>query len=247
MKYLITVTLLITLYSCNKDKNNSMGGTSYLFANRSSDYLSIKNAYRVDVGKETGESKFDETYYIKEVSQEDVKFSDYVLLMNTSSYTTEMTQQPDFNIENYIGEPDVEIEQQLNIYYNSQKSSILKSSAPETDLVTIEYRTEELKALKVTSDKTLFEIPAGESLNNFIEINTGSMLFDYSKQLIGELKSGTSIMKYLSYRPLVSAYMELRFKSIPGELPVDAKIIIKMELENGKILNDTSDIVHLTL
>lgn len=232
--------------SCEKGKNDFSEETAYHFVTRSTDYVIVKNAYRIEMGKETGESKFDGTYYVRDAASNLIKFEDYIVKIETSSFTTEMTMEPGFDINNYTEPADPEMERQLNAYFNSLKSSSLKlSTAPQLNLVTVEYRTEELRSLVVKSDVPMFDKAAGESLNEHIEIFGGSILFDYSKQLIGVLPSGTSIEKHLSYRPLVSAYMELRFKTIPTELPVDGRIIVEMELANGKVLKDTSDVVKL--
>ncbi len=247
LKNLTIIALLIALFGCTEKKNNIIGGdTFYAFENQPSSFTFLKNQYRVDVGEQTGESKFNGTYVIYDATQDPVPFSDLILHMETSGFSMEMTLEPDFSLEDYIGEADSEMEKQLDTYYNKLKLGSLKSSTlPAANLVTIQYRTEELTAFKISSDQTLFGIQAGESLNDYIELFNGSLLFDYSKQLIGPIDAGTSVSKWMSYRPLIGAEMQFRFKESPDELPLSARFIIEMELDNQQVLRDTSDIVEL--
>ncbi len=97
----------------------------------------------------------------------------------------------------------------------------------------------------------LFGVDAGKELNDFVEIIEidPECVFSQNRQMVFGHKEnikGFSIGKWLSMRPLAAACMSLKFKSVPTEAPVDAKIIVEMEVEGGKILRDTSKVVGLT-
>jgi hypothetical protein len=140
------------------------------------------------------------------------------------------------------------MEQQIRTFLKQNKS--LKSASLDyTNLVRVEYRKGEVKSLKIASTATIFDIEAGKSLNNKIEIFGTpvyhSFLFTHDKQLIGSVERGWSIDKYLSYRPIASADIYFRFTSTPPEAPLETRFIVEMEMEGGTILRDTTDVVNL--
>ncbi|MFV0268153.1 MAG: hypothetical protein ACK5HT_13590 [Draconibacterium sp.] len=158
---------------------------------------------------------------------------------------------PDFNPEDYLSDADLGMEQQIDQYLQRTKSGTISYSSSdfELNLVDVEYRKEELVNIKISSTTKVFDTDAGSSLNNYIEIFGTpvyqSFMFSYNKQLIGSIERGWSLEQYLAYRPIASAFLYLRFTSVPLEAPIETRFAIEMEMAGGEILRDTTETVTL--
>jgi hypothetical protein len=248
-KLLIGFLLALTFVAC-KDDDDPVEETAFYYLPRTCDYAYTSHFYRTDVGTETGISEFYNTYYVQPLQNNRVATADYLLSVGVSSFNDEMTTMPDFNPNDYLTGADSNMERQIDRYLKQRNSNTSSSSTePMLNVVDIDYRQEEVKSLKIASTSTIFDIEAGKSLNNKIEIFDTpvyhSFLFTHDKQLIGSVERGWSIDKYLSYRPIASADIYFRFTSTPPEAPLETRFIVEMEMEGGTILRDTTDVVNL--
>ncbi|TAJ12556.1 hypothetical protein DMA11_12155 [Marinilabiliaceae bacterium JC017] len=253
--YLFYVLGLLLFASCSKEEVDNRESIDFYYLPRPCELMEINHACRQDMGKETGESDMDGVYYVNDNVEESVKVEDYLFRVDVGNINSEIVSDPDYSLEDYLGEHDVDMEKELDRYLEKKvdgtlKSGRLKSSSEVYAIMAgIEYRTDEVKRLEVISDVELFGVVAGSSLNGYVELFSApqyhSFLFSHNKQLIGSIERGWSLEKYMSVRPLAAASLYLRFKSVPEETPVKAKIIVEMELANGKVLRSESDAVNL--
>ncbi|MCG8580105.1 MAG: hypothetical protein MI866_09320 [Bacteroidales bacterium] len=243
--------LVIVILACNNDDVNWQEDTAFRYLPRACEYASASHNNRIDMGVKTGISEFNNTYSIEPLNGKKVVANDYLLNVSLGSITSEMTTKPDFNPDDYLAQPDLIMEQQLKQYLEQSNSNASSSHTNNmyTNLVDVEYRLTELKNIKVTSTTKLFDREAGDILNDKLEIYSAPayhhFLFTHDKQLIGSIQQGWSLKEYLSYRPIASASLYLRFISTPVETPLETSFIIEMEMANGEILRDTTEIVNL--
>nr|WP_321355630.1 hypothetical protein [uncultured Draconibacterium sp.] len=250
MKALFYIVILLALFSCKKNENDPIEETGFHYVPRTCSYAIASHYYRTDMGAETGNSEFDDTYYVQPLTGSSIKTADYLLSINIGSFNRKMAAQPDFIPENYVGEADLNMEQQIEQFLQHTRSNSLKqASTPQLNIVDVEYRKEELKAIKISSTTNMFDVNAGNSLNDHIEIFGTpfyhNFVFSYDKQLIGSIQRGWTIKQYLNYRPMAPAFMYLRFTSAPSEALPETRFVIEMEMAGGEILRDTTDVVKL--
>ncbi len=112
------------------------------------------------------------------------------------------------------------------------------------NLVTMEYRTDAVEALEITADQTLFGVPAGQSLNDYLDIvryepyyicgSNGQLL--YGK---GTNDKPTRINDWLALDPLAQPSMDLMFQSVPDELPQEVSFTVTLRKDIGQELSYT--------
>ncbi len=249
MRTLCKLCILFIFISCEKESNNEMGGIDFRYLPRVCEHATASHYYRIDMGTETGNSKFDNTYSIEQLSKQDIRVNDYLLNVQVGSFNDEMQASPDFNPDDYLTEKDLNMEQQIGQYLSRENAVSSYSNNHYVNLVEVEYRLTEAENIKISATEKLFGKEVGQSLNDKIEIfstpSYHSFLFTYDKQLIGDIQQGWSLEKYLSHRPIASASLYLRFTSTPAEAPLETQFVVEMEMTNGDILRDTTETVNL--
>ncbi len=249
MRILYKIFILFILFSCKKDPEAEIGGVEYSYLSRTCDYATASHYYRIDMGIETGNSKFDNTYSIEQLSKQDIRVNDYLINVQVGSFNDEMQASTDFNPDDYLTEKDLNMEQQIEQYLTREDKTSSYSASYYTNLVPVEYRLMEVKNIEISATTVLFGRNLGQSLNDKIEFFSTppyhSFLFTYDKQLIGSIQQGWSLEKYLNHRPIASASLYLRFTATPAEAPLETQFVVEMEMANGDILRDTTETVNL--
>ena len=140
------------------------------------------------------------------------------------------------------------LQEQLGSSYIKHFNSLSSPSKGETlNPIDIEYRTDGVTDLNIYAlDATLFGKSPGNLLNNYFEIGryepwflasyeSKSLLYGFFDKSIP-----SSIDEWLYNKPLAQPEMFLTFNQTPDNLPVTTRFAVKMTLDNGKQLNDTS-------
>nr|WP_319572947.1 hypothetical protein [uncultured Draconibacterium sp.] len=242
--------------SCERDEEDVIGGTVYEFIPRECKYIKAEHAYVKDNG-ETPSG--DRSYSVEALTGEKkVKNSNYVLFLLTSNHSfPNIPENYDYvNLPHYeqetgddllIDEHDYEMERQIEAFLKRDRT-LKSSSLLYTNLVDIEYRLTGVKNLNIYSTSSLlYNNPQGTNLNEHIKITgvSNGFVFDQNKQLIDLTNKDMGLEQYLGYSPIASAFMYLRFTSVPPEAPVETRFVIEMEMTGGEILRDTTETVTL--
>lgn len=255
---------LFFFFSCQKEEIPIIGGdTGYFFLPRTCKLINCRHAYRVlhnDV------PSFIEPYYsLKPLPKEQgIETKDYIMYIMTSNYEfPDSLSDLDFthdlyyvvpNIEEgdyFTDEPDLEMEKKMEAFFRrnikEKKGFTSKSTQLYINLVRVEYRTSIFKSIKIASSTELFRQETGSTLNEYITVDgvSNDCVFDQSKQLIDMTNKNWSLAQYLSQPLYASPSLRLRFTSSPPEAPLETRFIIELELADGKLLRDTTDLVKL--
>ncbi|MDR1860125.1 MAG: hypothetical protein LBR06_04315 [Bacteroidales bacterium] len=120
-----------------------------------------------------------------------------------------------------------------------------KSFHTKSDMVRINYLVNGVSNFVITADKTLFGIPAGQSLNRHIIIHQFDPDFiasSISKTLISGFydKKPVKIDEWLSLKPLGSYDMTFYFDSLPDELPQEVCFTVTLTTDEGEVCSYTS-------
>jgi len=156
-----------------------------------------------------------------------------------------------FSFDN-LDDPIPSVEQQIKSDYDKQVRTNSKGG-DNTVMVSIEYRTTEIKKLTISAVSTpLFGKSAGTSLNDFFDIvqydppviisaPTNRLIYGYSSK-----EYPTSIDEWLSVLPFGQAAMLLvPNKKIEG-LPLDVQFVVQMETAEGLVMSDTTRVITIT-
>ncbi|TAJ12557.1 hypothetical protein DMA11_12160 [Marinilabiliaceae bacterium JC017] len=260
--YLFYVLGLVLLASCSTDDSDAEGSFMFLFYPRNCQNVRVDNACFSILNQ--GEEK--EGYVLDALHESSVKASNFLIVIQTNNTTVilnqEYTNSNQYNpIEQspykqfwYLDDPltdahDQQLERQLEESYNRTYRHLLKGDFISTP-VPMDYRLDEVKQLRILSDVPLFGQNPGRLLNDYftiVELEPACVFSSNNQMIMGfeDDTKGLTIAKWLSMRPLAAASLYLRFKSVPEETPVKAKIIVEMELANGKVLRSESDAVNL--
>ncbi len=254
MKKTICYLLFATaFFACKDDEENWTENTAYKFMPRQCEAVQIKNMQIFYDGEApNGESIFGVEVLPQNKS---AKINDYfILLVNSNRDFQEIPNDYDL-INTPIGflfsdtvtdKHDYDMEQQIEAFLRRNKEPV-SSSLEYTSLINIEYRLTELKDMSIYSTTSLFSMPAGAKLNEYVKIKgvNNGCFFDSRKQLISAINKELRLEQYLSYNPIASAFMELQFTSTPAEAPLETQFVVEMEMANGDILRDTTETVNL--
>lgn len=141
-----------------------------------------------------------------------------------------------FNVEDEDRLPDLEvqIEEDFFNYYASTR----------LNLKDMEYRTDAVEALEITADQTLFGVPAGQSLNDYLTIIYYDPYYicGSNEQLLYGIEADdqpTCISDWLALDPLAQPSMDLMFRSVPDELPQKVCFTVTLRKDNGEELSYT--------
>ncbi|OJU51259.1 MAG: hypothetical protein BGN96_08100 [Bacteroidales bacterium 45-6] len=189
-----------------------------------------------------------------------VKEDSAVLVIGTFNVKKEILRDPNITFDQYqyyyfeYLDPSLpSVEKQIGDSYTGANSTIKSASGDFAYLVRIFYRTTEVRNLTISALNTsLFGVRAGESLNDFFDIETydppvifnapsQTLLYGYSSK-----SRPVSIGEWLSLSPLASVEMDLVPNTKIDNLPVSVQFVVKMETADGLVLRDTTRMVTIT-
>ena len=118
------------------------------------------------------------------------------------------------------------------------------------------YGIEELLGLTITADTQLFNKPAGEDITEMFEIaltsgskNSARLGFYYfftnDKKIHTANPSGKSVKEFLSYHPMISNVICLRFKQRPSEQTTDIQYTVTMTVKGKGTFTASSPKISL--
>lgn len=198
---------------------------------------------------------------------EEVEFEDFSFSYRLDGFVMgENGRLEQLNVE---ASRDPVMEEEIKNYFRSEYPSIIKKWKTlelgfGVGTTSVYYTTVPILQMTVKADVTLFGVPAGEPLNDYILIDyeyfdilehndhgTGWMprLYDFvfsdGKYIIGGFSKIQTIDEYLSYNPLLNTLLCFRFREKPGELPANIKFVIEIVGKDGSTIRGTTPSVRL--
>lgn len=179
--------------------------------------------------------------------------------MTDTSYYPESAVFPAFFMRdsimrdsNFVEQSIVFVEKQLAQSYRLDEEQS-QSNKDGLYMVRIEYRTNGIEGLTITSTSKLWGEEPGNNLNKYFYIDyydpNAIVEFD-SHQLIYSFtdrdKMPKSIDEYISLKPLAPPSIRLMFNETPPELPCNVQFFVEMTTTDGYVLTDSTQIVHIT-
>src|SRR5574344_322697 len=132
----------------------------------------------------------------------------------------------------------------------SQKEG--SSSKQKDNVVPIEYRRTGVTAFNLVAlDAPLFDIPAGATLNDHVEIvgYFPDYIVDARNELLlygfGDVEKPTTVQQWLALKPLVQPTLQVKLTGSFPLLPLDTRFAVTLETTEGIILSDTTQTIHL--
>lgn len=249
--------IALGLLSCNNSNYTPDSDYHFIFFPRECKVVFADNAqFQVfDEGSQWEYRSYDT------INNSQVNAGSYVLFLTTSntSLIPEEIQLKSYNPiqipryelwrhmrDNRIDEPNAEIERQIRESYNRvyKKESVWVGLPIEMD-----YRFNEVKKITISCNAQLFEQPGGSSLNQFFKMRHPAYVFTSPDQMVvgygSDVPEYITIDNYLNYNPLIHPGLYLYLTYTPPEAPLETRFIVEMDMANGDILRDTTEIVRL--
>ena len=169
--------------------------------------------------------------YVERLNESSVPVDKFILRANVTSLTGDV-----LDYSQGTTSPDPILEKELLEAYG------LDGSSHGSAIIFIEYRKEVCHDIVFTADKEIFGVKPGEPLNDWIEFYTHPdqyqrCILSQDKKAVAQIATGMTLKEYLSYHPIIFSDAYFRFKEIPAEIPSEVSFSVRIELEEGKILN----------
>ncbi|MFW5752043.1 MAG: hypothetical protein ACOCW8_01755 [bacterium] len=252
MKNLFAIILLLSLFSCIKEDN---GNDNYFleFRPRECNYLYAIPGY-MEKTVFQGNTYYDYKHYI-----ENSAFPAEYFFLDIGAHNLDIeklfseSDDPWSIINNNLDEPIPDLETQIELNYKKKSASLksnLKSSTAGDNLVEMEYRTDGVEKFNISALEKLFDQEPGTSLNEYFKIirydpdfiasaDTHNLLYGFSDKDKPE-----AIDEWLNLSPLAPAIMYAAFREVPNDLPDSIQFVVEIEIDRGKVLRDTSEVIH---
>lgn len=284
--FLLFVSFCLTLFACKKDDGNPMKFSFLFFSREVKtiwvDYSVLIPVAEVDgvmgyaIEDFTGESIKSNLFllglYTSNVVYDTVQIEKAIKEFFTgrdeliADWPPELTHyapirlfQSYYFANNFTDPPELNMEHKINESYtknantNSTRSKGQDNSPPQ---MFQDYRLTEIKNINITSNKTLFGVEPGNSLNQYFQIYglDPACIFSGNKQLAvdhaqlpAELNEGLSINKWLSFSPLSATRFYFKFTAVPPGLPLeDVYFDISIETSDGETITNSGKPVKLS-
>ena len=205
-------------------------------------------------------------YSVKE--GEEVEFEDFSFSYRLDGFVMGDNGRPEqLNAE---ASRDPVMEEEIKNYFRSEYPSIINrwKQLEHKELGVFDtkvcYTTVPVLQMTIKADATLFGVPAGEPLNDYILFNyeyfdvlehndhgSGvipqlySFVISEGKYIIGDFSKIQTINEYLSYNPLLNTSLCFLFREIPEELPANVRFTIEITCKDGSTIRGTTPSVRL--
>jgi hypothetical protein len=202
---------------------------------------------------------FDNLSEVNDEGNFEISAKEYLLAIFTTEYSDSLYQptsvtSPLYSIRDsdfVAGEGNEYIEKQLAQSYRSKENE-KSSSAEGVNLVNIEYRTNGVKDIKITSVYKLWGENPGNVLNDYFFIKKympEAIVSSTSEKLLygftEEESMPRSINECLDLQPLAQPCIRLMFNNPPDERPCNVQFVVELETDEGITLTDTTRVIYI--
>lgn len=241
-KFYLSICLLCSiLASCNKENVDNTESFSLNFYPREvsntwiSPGIKVKNAFTIDGEQITA-------YDFRQSESDQFSANELFLSICTSNEAPRKGQFIVAGGDDSKGEHIPALERQIETDYRDMPT--------RANVVTMEYRTNGVKAITITADKTLFGVPAGSSLNDYLTIAKyePDYICGTNLQVLygkGDQNKPTEIASWLQLKPLAQPNMFLSLSSIPEELPQEVCFSVTLITDKDNTLTYTTKPIRI--
>lgn len=274
-RIMILLLIVVSAVSCKQDEIGVVDNISFHLINREANYLFADNIKYNQVKFEAnGKVSLGwERLQLREMDT--IRVSDYILGFSTCNvsldsiatempYIKERYNSPTYNSiyqspymmlaagHKMANDADETLEMMLQVLLMKLSTQNMKLSERKTRTFVkrVDYRTTPLTGIKITCSDTFNGVLAGQSLNNFFEVNGyphyHEFVITHRKDVVGSGITNISIAKYLALSPMAPAAMYLNVKKgVEVDAHKKVQFTIKLELDNGRTIEATTQPIVL--